>query len=294
MNELEWNDRFNLGVDCIDKAHRRLFSIVGKLLNLNEDTEKQQHACREGIKYFKNYTIKHFAEEEAYMESIQYDQYTMHKRLHDNMRDKTIPALEQELEEQEYSTEAIQHFLGICIGWLNGHIMIEDFAITGRTSNKWVHQPIDDEMNSLEKAVIQVMHDLFRVEAQTVSTHYGGEDFSSGNALCYRLNYKARTGGRLQVFLVYEEQMILRTLGAILGKQIKKLDKTVIYAMKILSQKFVDCIASHFILTEGYDFDRNDMLTFEQFTRTFDKEYPPYSLLFNTSGKGYFAFCIKK
>lgn len=295
MNELKWNDRFNIGVDCIDKAHQRLFSIVGKLLNLNEDMEKQQHACREGIKYFKNYTIKHFAEEEAYMVSIQYPQYEMHKRLHDNMRDNTIPALERELEEQQYSTEAIQHFLGICIGWLNGHIMIEDRAIAGRSSNKWIHQPADDELNSLEKAITQVIHDLFRVDAKVISTQYGGEDFSSGNALCYRLNYKAQNGKQhLQVFLVYENQMILRTLEAILGKQLNKLDKTVVYAMKVLSQKFVDCVASHFILTEGYDFERNDMLTFEQFTRTFDKEYPPYSLLFNTGGNGYFAFCIKK
>lgn len=294
MNEIKWHDRFNIGVDSIDKAHQRLFSIVGKLINLNEDTEKQQHACREGIKYFKNYTIKHFADEEAYMQSIQYPQYEMHKRLHDNMRDKTIPALEHELEEQQYSTESIQHFLGICIGWLDGHIMIEDRAITGHAPHKWVHQPMDDEMTSLEKAIIQVMQDLFRVKAHTVSTHYGGEDFSSGKALCYRLNYKAPNGKRLQVFLVYENHMILRTLGAILGKKIKKLDKTVAYAMKVLSQKFVDCIATHFVLTEGYDFERNDMLTFEQFTRTFDKEYPPYSLLFSTGSNGYFAFCIKR
>ena len=27
MNEVKWNDRFNIGVEGIDKAHRRLFSI---------------------------------------------------------------------------------------------------------------------------------------------------------------------------------------------------------------------------------------------------------------------------
>lgn len=294
MNELKWNDRFNIGVDGIDRAHQRLFSIVSKLINLNEDAEKQRHACQEGIKYLKNYTLKHFAEEEAYMQSINYSEYDMHKRLHDNMRDKTIPALEQELEEQNYSVEAVQHFLGICVGWLDGHIMIEDHAITGRTSHKWIHQPSDDEMNSLEKAIIQVLNDLFHVKAQSISIHYSGEDFASGNALCYRLNYKAATGERLQIFLIYEERMILRTLSSLLGKQIKKVDKTVVYAMKILSQKFVDCIAGHFTLTEGYEFERNDLLTFEQLIRTFDKEYPPYSLLFNTDGKGYFAFCVKK
>ena len=50
MSGIVWNDRFNVGVESIDRAHQRLFSIVGKLLSLNEDTEKQQYACREGIK----------------------------------------------------------------------------------------------------------------------------------------------------------------------------------------------------------------------------------------------------
>ncbi len=71
MNAIKWNNRFNIGVEVVDKAHQKLFSIVGKLIALNEE-EKQQHACREGIKYFKNYTLKHFAEEEAYMKSIRY------------------------------------------------------------------------------------------------------------------------------------------------------------------------------------------------------------------------------
>lgn len=294
MNELKWSDRLNIGVESIDKAHQRLFSIVSKLINLNEDTAKQQHACREGIKYFKNYTIKHFADEEAYMQSIEYDNYEMHKRLHDNMRDKTIPSLEQELEEQNYSTASVQHFLGICIGWLNAHIMIEDRAIIGRTANKWVHHASDDEMKSLEKAITQTLHELFHLNAKLISVHYSCEDFSSGKALCYRLNYKATDGEHLQVFLVYEERMILRALGDMLGKEINRVDKTIIYAMRVLSQKFVDCIATHFELTNGYELERNDLLTFEQLTRTFVKEFPPYSQLFNTGGKGYFAFCVKQ
>lgn len=49
MKEIKWNDRFNVGVDIIDSAHKKLFSIVGKLIALNEGESKQQHACWEGI-----------------------------------------------------------------------------------------------------------------------------------------------------------------------------------------------------------------------------------------------------
>ncbi|MCI8373083.1 MAG: hypothetical protein HFI75_11975 [Lachnospiraceae bacterium] len=294
MNEVKWNDRFNLGVDMIDKAHQKLFSIVGKLISLNEDIEKQQHACREGVKYLKNYTIKHFAEEEAYMSYINYSGYEMHKKLHANMRDNTLPALEKELNRQNYSVESVRHFLGICIGWLNTHVMIEDHAITGRTVNKWIHDSSDDITASLEKAVIQAAQDLFRLKAQIVSKHYSGEDFSSGQMLCYRLTYLSPKQERSQVYLIYEKKLVLRVLGEMLGKTIKSTDKTIAYAVKILTQHFMERIETHFSPQHVNTLERNDMLTFEQFLAAFDKAYPPYSLLFNTTGKGYFALCINK
>lgn len=296
MNDVKWNDRFNVGVESIDNAHRRLFSIVSKLISLNEDPAKQQHACREGIKYFKNYTIKHFADEEAYMQSIGYGDYAIHKRLHDNLRDVTLPALEAEMEAHNYSVESVQHFLGICVGWLNAHIMIEDHAITGHTMNKWIHNPSENEMPYLEKAIIETLSDLFRVKAHIITEYYSGEDFSSGKALCYRLTYRSAEKKILQVFLIYEESMILGMISEMLGHPVARIDKTVAEAMAMLSQQFITCISTHFTLTENHRLIKTDLLTFSQVSKSFltDKRYPPYSLLFNTDKNEYFAFCIKK
>ena len=130
--EAEWNNHFNIGVDSIDNAHRKLFSIVRRLIHVSKDENNGQWACAEGIKYFKTYAIEHFTDEETYMKSINYEGYEIHKRLHDGMRYKTLPALEKDLLESDYSQESIQHFLGICLGWLTAHIMIEDRAITGK------------------------------------------------------------------------------------------------------------------------------------------------------------------
>lgn len=293
MNEVKWNNHYNIGVDSIDKSHQKLFSIVGKLIALNEDKTKQQHACREGIKYFKNYTIKHFADEESYMKTLHYIGYDLHKSLHDDLKLNTLPALEKELEEQNYSTESVRHFLGICVGWLNGHIMIEDYAITGRTRNRWVYHPSEDKLTALEKAITQATEELFHSKPELVSRHYRGEDFSSNNKLCYRITYIAKDKKRVQIFIVYEEWMALGTLGALLGRQIKKADKTVLYAIKILSQQFAEHVGAHFELLNNYKPEKNDMLTFDQLLRTFDKEYPHYSLLFRAANSGYFAFCVK-
>lgn len=290
-NEIKWNDRFCIGVDSIDRAHQRLFSIVGKLLDLNEDTAKQQHACREGIKYFKNYALKHFADEEAYMQSIGYSGYAMHKNLHDNMRDETLPALEAELEDQAYSTESVRHFIGICVGWLSGHIMTEDYAITGKGHSKWVEQADSDEMDSLVRSIIRSLETMCQAKSQLVSQHYGGEDVFSGKALCYRLTYLSMDKDRWQFYFVYEEPLVLRTLSSILNQEMPRIDQTAVSAMKILSEQFVDSVRAHFMAGRKYLLERNDLMTFEQLVRTFDKKYPPYNLLFSTEGKGYFAFC---
>lgn len=230
---------------------------MSKIISLNEDSEKQQHACREGIKYFKNYTIKHFADEEAYMLSIGYSGYEMHKRLHDTMRDITLPALEAEMETHDYSVDSVQHFLGICVGWLNAHIMIEDHAIT---------------------------------------EYYSGEDFASGRALCYRLAFRTADKKAIQIYLLYEEKMVLNMIGEMLGHQIPRIDRTVAEAMAMLSQQFMSCISTHFSLTENPRPVKTDLLTFSQLTKllTTDKRYPLYSLLFNTDKNDYFAFCVKK
>lgn len=294
LSAIKWDDRYNTNVGVIDAAHQKLFSIVSRLIALNEDETKQQHACREGIKYFKNYTFKHFAEEEAYMQAIDYEGYELHKILHDNMRDKTLPALEKELEEQDYSKESISHFLGICVGWLNGHIIIEDQAITGRTINKWVYQPSEDKLVSLEKAALQVLENFFKLDARLISEHYSGEIFTPENIICYRLNYCSNTGEQMQAFLAYEERLALHILGRMVNKQITKVDQTVAQAAKMLSQQFMTCIGKYFAPEYSYQFDKSDMLTFEQLLRTFDKAYPPYSLLFGTSGKGYLVLCIKQ
>lgn len=83
-NQVNWNERFNIGVEVIDEAHRELFSIVRRLVNLSGDEKSGRWACAEGIKYFKYYTMKHFAEEEEYMKESKQLLYSSSKQC--NMR----------------------------------------------------------------------------------------------------------------------------------------------------------------------------------------------------------------
>lgn len=110
--EFEWREDLNIGVDVIDREHQRLFKIINKLFTFQEEEKDSQWTCQEGIKYFKEHAMNHFADEEAYMESIGYEDLEQHQLLHRGFREHTLPALEQELERSDYAPEAVEHFLG--------------------------------------------------------------------------------------------------------------------------------------------------------------------------------------
>lgn len=289
--ETEWNKRFNIGVDSIDNAHRKLFSIVRRLIHLSKDENNGQWACAEGIKYFKNYTIEHFADEEAYMRSIGYRDYELHKRLHDDMRYKTLPALEKDLTESHYSQEAIQHFLGICLGWLTAHILIEDRAITGKISSRWKTDHTGADMDTLEIALIVTIQDIFRLQTEIVSEHYNGEDF--GPCIIIRLVYCTAAEKKIQIFVVLEEGLIVETVSAMLNMPLPKTDRIVMNAGKELSLRMMKRLGLHYGPPEQYRLESSHFITPEQFKKAFDSEAFDYGFLLNT-GHGYFAFCVKE
>ena len=288
--EAEWNKQFNIGVDSIDHAHRKLFSIVHKLIHLSRDENNGPWACAEGIKYFKNYTTEHFADEESYMQSIGYKGYEIHKRLHDDMRYQTLPALEKDLTESNYSQESIQHFLGICLGWLATHILIEDRAITGKISNKWKADYSGADMDALKNALTVTLQEIFRLQPEIVSEYYSGEDF--GTSMIVRLEYHSTAGEKIQIFMVLEDTLVLRTVSAMLDMPLTKMDKLVLNAGKELSLQIVKQLGKCFRQPSHYQLESSHFMTPEQFRKTFYLETFKYSLLLNT-GHGYFAFCVK-
>lgn len=287
--EAEWDKRFNIGVDSIDKAHRKLFFIVHKLITLSKEEDNGKWACAEGIKYLKNHAIKHFADEEAYMRSIGYEGYEIHKRLHDDLRYKTLPALEKDLKESDYSQEAIQHFIGICVGWLTAHIIIEDRAIVGMISNKWKTDHVGADMDALENALSATIQEIFHLKTEIVSEHYSSENF--GRSMIIRLTYLSPEQKDVQIFMALEESLVLRSVSSILNIPLNKMDRLVLGIGKELSVQIAEQVALHCHMALQYHLKDSHLMTQEQFLQAFYAGAFDYSLLFNT-GCGYFAFVV--
>lgn len=287
MSHIVWDKSYEIGVDFIDKEHKILFSTMNKLLSLSEREEKSEWVCREGIKYLKNHTEEHFENEEKYMQSINYSEYDIHKRLHDDFRFKTIPALEEELEETQYSAESIRHFLGVCIGWVIAHTQTEDQAIAGKTGSRWGSIPHGEEKEALETTIIQLIQEMFHLKAKMISEQYAGEDF--GNVFCCRFAYTGEKKERWDVTLVFEDRLLLRIISDIMNTEYPRVDDMVLNVTRYLSRQFLEQIRERFPAIDLLTLENESLLTHEQLLNAFQREHPACSLLFST-GEGYFAF----
>ena len=224
------------------------------------------------------------------MQTIGYPGLEAHRRIHSSFRENTLPALEAELEKTEYSTEAMDHFLGVCAGWLISHTLTEDLAITGKPVHRWENLLPDEELTAMKKVIIQLVFDMFHLESQLLSDTYGGEEFGKG--VYYHLVYGTETGEEKQeVFLVFEDRVLINTVGKILGIKTNKLDDMLIHAARYTARQFVKQVMEHFPSMDGYELREENLLFYDQFQKHFQQEKMQMGLLFDT-GAGYFAFCL--
>lgn len=292
QNIFEWSDDYSIGVKEIDDAHKQLFSIVGRIIRnfMDNNFEKNKMTCIEALKYLKSYAVKHFAEEEAYQLSIGYHGYKMHKKVHDNMRDVVIPALEREVTTSGYSMESMEHFAGACAGWLAAHVLIEDQAITGRVQSKWRHLPDDSGTDKLEKIGKTVINGLFQTPANLVSKNYQG--YELGRLFCYRDEFTDRFGTVYTVTTAIEEPMVEKAVSKIMNKKAFELSEVMLSMIGEAVKSFNSTMIRAFE-SESLENTQSVYIKNRDFYDSFAAEYPDYSMLWRTMD-GYLAFCIRK
>lgn len=289
MQQIQWRDRFNIGVEIIDQAHRRLFAIVQKMMALYVERRENKFACVEGIKYFKAYALRHFAEEEAYMRETGYPGYQAHKRIHDRMKYETLPELERALYESDFSGETVQRFIGVCTGWLTGHIAIEDRAIVGEGAAA-LPARADDALSAIQSLIISPLQEVLGCRIRFIG-QYSVRD-AILNERYYELTYSTRENERLTVTLIIGEQTLLRAAGLMFGMDFYEANETVCFAMQELGQNLIQRAAVSFgRQPDEFRLEGGRFLEREEFTARLAEKPPQYSLLFG-AGQECFALCI--
>ncbi len=124
-----FTEKYLTGIDLVDEEHRYLFQLL-------EETDEIVHAEHLYDKYdelvrilsgLKEYTVKHFQDEEDYMERIGYDGIAMQKTAHQTFVDKLedIDLKEMDDDQQGY----LEDLVDFLTSWLVNHILKMDKRI---------------------------------------------------------------------------------------------------------------------------------------------------------------------
>lgn len=293
LEEIDWKSSYNVGNDLIDTAHRRLFSISRRVLTVLQegDYERNKNVCREAIKFLEAYTTQHFAEEEGFQRSINYSGYRMHKMLHDNLREVTLPSMKEQLISSDYSPEAVEEFISIFVGWLTGHILVEDQAITGKISSRWSNDGCGDCIDIIDDRFKKMMCNVFSTEATTANRHYAGERLN--RSIFYRMTLKGKGAEHFHVTFFAEEPVIYMMAGGMMGKKVFRMEKNALLSYMQMVQSFsmrmVNIIHPELeaVIVKG------TRETEENMRERFKDGYPEVSIMWRVP-EGRIGICIEK
>ena len=128
-NPCEFTDDYLTGIEIVDLEHQQLFCIVERAYQLvkSNDVITCYDELLSIIHELTDYTVTHFADEEAYMEKIGYEGLAAQKNAHASFvaRLESINLIELDENPQKYMESLIEFLLG----WLINHILYSDKKI---------------------------------------------------------------------------------------------------------------------------------------------------------------------
>lgn len=127
----EMKSEYYIGIDMIDQEHAQLFAYADEAYELLHDefTPDKYDKINLILEKLRDYTKKHFADEEEYMESIHYKKIFTQKIQHQQFIEKLDEFIEKHNEETDDQDEQITGILKFLTDWLINHILYVDGQI---------------------------------------------------------------------------------------------------------------------------------------------------------------------
>ena len=120
MAILNWVPALNIGIEEIDRQHRRIVDYINRLYELRETPDRK--LLGDVIAETVDYTLSHFAFEEAMIEEAGYMFSGPHKRVHE-LFIRRVTEIQQRFEAGE---DVANELHGMLSRWLFNHIPNED------------------------------------------------------------------------------------------------------------------------------------------------------------------------
>jgi hemerythrin-like metal-binding protein len=131
MALFDWNDTYSVGINDLDRQHKKLVETLNQLhqgmLNRQDRT-----AIGTLLKKLVTYTQDHFSTEERYFARAQYPKASAHKTHHVELTSQ-VKAFVERYDRGEISLDI--HLLDFLRKWLMNHILQEDMEY-----GPWLHK----------------------------------------------------------------------------------------------------------------------------------------------------------
>ena len=127
----EMKPEYYIGIDMIDQEHKQLFDYASEAYELlqEEFTPDKYDKFDAILEKLRHYTVIHFSDEAAYMESIQYKKIFTQKIQHQEFINKLDEFIDQHEKDEENQDEQIMDILNYLTDWLINHILHVDGQI---------------------------------------------------------------------------------------------------------------------------------------------------------------------
>lgn len=117
MGFFRWTDELDVGVDAMNDEHKYLISLMNKL-NQQHEAHKSKDELTLTLRDLVEYTERHFADEEKYMESVGFPGLRTHALIHKDLMEKL------RRHQSDFMTSGVLEpiFFEFLKFWLSAHI----------------------------------------------------------------------------------------------------------------------------------------------------------------------------
>lgn len=138
MAKTEWSTALEIGIPTIDKQHKKLLELLNEVASLASCASVSFHDVDDVFDELERYIAAHFLDEEALMESIDFEFLPEHQKEHHLLTQQVF----EHRRAFSNGTMDIQSLYEWMLKWLIKHIAGSDSLIASAMSKNIVNTPV--------------------------------------------------------------------------------------------------------------------------------------------------------
>ncbi|MBE3578630.1 bacteriohemerythrin [Caldanaerobacter subterraneus] len=131
---MKWTESLSIGNETIDSQHKELIRKINDVLEACNRQQGKEKVV-EVMQFLKDYTVKHFKDEENLMKKYQYPMYEEHKKIHEDLV-KKVEDLDERIKREGVSLSVVMTVNKTLVDWFVNHINKEDKKVGEYIKNR--------------------------------------------------------------------------------------------------------------------------------------------------------------